>query len=96
MFFDLKSTISRAIGQNGPNLPFHIGQRVLEQDSNSLWVLHDGTKKDDQQPISVFIFDIKSNSKFLELARNAFKRAKTLRYPDCLKYIDGVEVSLID
>jgi hypothetical protein len=42
--------------------------------------------------ITIFIFDIKKNPKYLQLARNALKRAKTIRYPDCIRYIDGVEV----
>ncbi len=49
MFFDLaKSTISRALGPQGPSLPFHIGPKVLEQDQNSLWTLHEGTRKVDK------------------------------------------------
>lgn len=27
------------------------------------------------------------------MARNAFKRLRTLRHPDLLKYLDGAEVS---
>jgi len=30
------------------------------------------------------------------LAKNTFKRAKTIRHPNFLKFIDGLEVSLID
>jgi hypothetical protein len=104
MFFDLaKTTISKALGSQGPSLLFHIGVKVQEQDENSLWTLYEGTKKvigdnpkDDGQPVSVFIFDIKTHQKYLHFARNAFRRSKTIRYPDCLKYIDGAEVHLFN
>jgi SCY1-like protein 1 len=40
----------------------------------------------------VFIFDVKNNPpEKIALAKNALKRAKTLRYPDCVKFIDGAE-----
>lgn len=49
------------------------------------------TRQDDQQPVTVFIFNIKSNPEKLPFARNSLKRAKTIRFPDCLKFIDGCE-----
>jgi SCY1-like protein 1 len=39
----------------------------------------------------VFIFEIKSQGDLLPLARNVFKRARTIRFPDCIKFIDGIE-----
>ncbi|KAJ3309046.1 hypothetical protein HDV04_000513 [Boothiomyces sp. JEL0838] len=90
--FDLaKSTISRAIGSNQPNLLFSIGQPVQQQDLNSIWTVHSGTKKDDNQPVTVFIFETRKFPSKVNLAKNALKRYKTIRYPDCLKFIDGAE-----
>jgi hypothetical protein len=48
--------------------------------------------KDDKQEITVFIFEIKNAPSNVALARNCLKRAKTIRFPDCLKLIDAVEV----
>jgi len=48
-------------------------------------------KKDDGSAISIFIFDIERNYDKVDLARNAFKRARTIRHPALLTFIDGVE-----
>ncbi|KAJ1555990.1 hypothetical protein HK405_009255, partial [Cladochytrium tenue] len=84
------STISRALS-GGPVLPFTIGEISEHNDASSLWTLHKGTKKDDSTSMSVFVFDCARNKDKLPLAKNAFKRFKTLRHPDILKYIDGAE-----
>ncbi len=41
--------------------------------------------------MTILIFDIKNNSEKVALARNTLKRFKTIRYPDCVKFIDGTE-----
>ncbi|KAL5039323.1 Nuclear aminoacylation-dependent tRNA export pathway component [Batrachochytrium dendrobatidis] len=86
-----KSTLSKALGSQQPNLLFSIGLPTSQQPEESLWVLHTGIKKDDQQPVSVFIFDCNLHRDKLDLAQNALRRAKTIRYPDILRYIDGCE-----
>ncbi|KAJ3000789.1 hypothetical protein HDV02_003591 [Globomyces sp. JEL0801] len=91
-FLDLaKSTFSKALGPQQPTLLFTIGPVLANQDSDSIWVLHSGIKKDDTQAVTVFIFDCKRNPDKIALARNALRRAKTIRYPGCLKFIDGTE-----
>jgi SCY1-like protein 1 len=85
------STISSAISSKTPQLLFTIGEKDPIQPENSIWRLYNGIKKDDKQQVSVFIFDKKHNPSALELARNNLKRSKTIRFPDCLKYIDGTE-----
>lgn len=87
----LSSTISKALGSQQPTLLFTIGRLIEEKPQGSIWSLYSGTKKDDQQPVSVFIFDVQKCPEKVVLARNALKRAKTIRYPDCVKFIDGVE-----
>lgn len=58
-----------------PNMMFSIGSLIADQDLNSIWAIANGVKKDDQQPVSVFIFDkAKQSSQKLALARNALKR----------------------
>jgi SCY1-like protein 1 len=34
---------------------------------------------------------MKKNTSKIPLARNALKRSKTIRFPDCLKFVDGIE-----
>ncbi|KAI9197249.1 armadillo-type protein [Polychytrium aggregatum] len=86
-----KSTISRAIGSAaGPALPFSIGEPISSSPS-SLWAIHRGTKKDDNTPVSVFVFDCARFKDKVAIARNCLKRFKTIRHPDILKFIDGVE-----
>ncbi|KAI7849139.1 armadillo-type protein [Circinella umbellata] len=46
---------------------------------------------DDGAPVSVFTFDCAKNRDKIALARNAFKRLRTMRHPDLLRYIDGAE-----
>ena len=97
-----KSTLVRALGPQGPNLPFSIGEPQGQQDYDCLWRLHKGTKKvrdgqthflkDDGSAVTVFIMDLNRNPDKKELARNALKKARTIRHPNVLKFIDGAEV----
>ncbi|ORY43541.1 ARM repeat-containing protein [Neocallimastix californiae] len=89
----LKSKVKGAVAAFGKDvsLPFTIGAQVDNFNSTSLWTLHDGKKKDDGSAISIFIFDIERNYDKVDLARNAFKRARTIRHPALLTFIDGVE-----
>ncbi|KAH6561544.1 hypothetical protein BASA50_009539 [Batrachochytrium salamandrivorans] len=86
-----KSTLSKALGSQLPTLLFSIGPQSAVQPTESLWTLHSGIKKDDQQSISVFIFNCTLHKDKLALAQNALRRAKTIRHPDILRYIDGCE-----
>jgi len=47
--------------------------------------------KDDKSPVSIFVFDKKKTDK-LPVAQNTFKRFKTLRHPNILRYVDGIEL----
>lgn len=87
----LKSTISKALGPQ-LNLPFNIGTQTIDQDPQSIWTRYAGTRKDDQHPVTVLSFDMKRYPEKLALARNALKKARTIRYPDCIRFIDGIEV----
>lgn len=45
-------------------------------------------------PVSVFVYEVKPNAdEQTQAAKSAFKRLKTLRHPNILSYIDGLEVS---
>lgn len=44
-------------------------------------------------PVSIFVYDVKpGQEEQTQVAKAAFKRLKTLRHPNILAYIDGLEV----
>ncbi|KAI8358023.1 armadillo-type protein [Mortierella sp. GBAus27b] len=87
----VKSTLSRVVlGNQIPSFPYNIGDRVDSFDS-TIWSLHRGTKREDNSPVSILCFDCVRQRDKLPLARNAFKKFRTIRHPDLIKYIDGVE-----
>ncbi|KAK3807812.1 MAG: armadillo-type protein [Benniella sp.] len=87
----VKSTLSRVVlGKEVPSFAYNVGDRVDSFDS-TIWSLHKGTKKEDNSPVSILCFDCVRQREKLPLARNAFKKFRTIRHPDLIKYIDGVE-----
>ncbi|KAJ5352712.1 hypothetical protein N7452_001686 [Penicillium brevicompactum] len=84
----LKSAIGSAIAKGG-GLPFSLGDRVDIGDS--VWALHNGTKRDDGSTCSVFVFDIHANKSRLPLAKNAVRKCRTLRHPGVIKVLDTIE-----
>ncbi|CAJ0754777.1 13900_t:CDS:2, partial [Entrophospora sp. SA101] len=74
-----------------PSFPYNITDKLDSFDGLTIWSLHNGTKKDDGTPVSIFAFDCVKQKDRLPLARNAFKKFRTIRHPDLLKYIDGVD-----
>ncbi|KAJ5740828.1 hypothetical protein N7493_000700 [Penicillium malachiteum] len=87
----LKSAVASAIAK-GSSLPFSLGDRVDIGDS--IWTLHNGTKRDDSSACSVFTFDIAANRSRLPLAKNAVRKARTLRHPGVIKVLDTIESTL--
>ncbi|XP_030425737.1 N-terminal kinase-like protein [Gopherus evgoodei] len=56
------------------------------------WQLHRGKRKTTGDLVSVFVYEVKPNSdEQTQVAKAAFKRFKTLRHPNILSYIDGLE-----
>ncbi|KAF9540396.1 hypothetical protein EC957_004342 [Mortierella hygrophila] len=87
----VKSTLSRVVlGKEIPTFPYNIGDKVESFDS-TIWALHKGIKREDNSPVSILCFDCVRQKDKLPLARNAFKKFRTIRHPDLIKYIDGVE-----
>lgn len=44
-------------------------------------------------PVSVFVYEVaQGTEQQTQLAKAAFKRIKTLRHPNILAYVDGLEV----
>ncbi|KAJ5086405.1 hypothetical protein NUU61_007712 [Penicillium alfredii] len=84
----LKSAVTAAIAK-GSSFPVSLGDRVDIGDS--IWTLHNGTKRDDSSACSVFAFDIAANKSRLPLAKNAVRKSRTLRHPGVIKVLDTIE-----
>ncbi|XP_051901203.1 N-terminal kinase-like protein [Pristis pectinata] len=51
-----------------------------------------GRRKGTNDPVSIFMYDVKPNSdEQTQVAKAAFKRLKTLRHPNILSFVDGLE-----
>ncbi|KAJ8405170.1 hypothetical protein AAFF_G00321610 [Aldrovandia affinis] len=62
------------------------------QEPSGIWTLHRGKRKTTGEPVSVFMFEVTSGAEVqTPLAKAAFKRMKTLRHPNILAYVDGLE-----
>ncbi|EPQ57591.1 ARM repeat-containing protein [Gloeophyllum trabeum ATCC 11539] len=86
------AAVSSLVQKSGLNLPFTLAGKV-DDGSNEIWSLYDGTKRDDGSPVSVFEFDANSSSKrnLIPLAKNALRKLRATRHPDVLKFMDAVE-----
>ncbi|KAJ6657013.1 hypothetical protein lerEdw1_003014 [Lerista edwardsae] len=61
-------------------------------EAGGAWQLHRGRRKATGEQVSLFVYDIKPNSEEqTQVAKAAFKHLKTLRHPNILSYIDGLE-----
>ncbi|PSR88589.1 hypothetical protein PHLCEN_2v5116 [Hermanssonia centrifuga] len=87
------AAVSSLVQKSGLNLPFSLGTKASSYEGKSIWTLYDGTKRDDGTPVSVFEFDANQPGKrnWLPLAKNALRKLRTVRHPDVLKFLDGVE-----
>ncbi|XP_051929904.1 N-terminal kinase-like protein isoform X2 [Hippocampus zosterae] len=62
------------------------------QEKSGIWSLHRGKRKSNGEPVSVFMHEVAQGSEQqAQLAKAAFKRMKTLRHPNILAYVDGLE-----
>ncbi|KAF1960102.1 ARM repeat-containing protein [Byssothecium circinans] len=84
----LKSAVASAISK-GPAFGYSFGDRV--DIDESIWTLHNGTKREDGSRCSIFSFDVNANKSRLPLARNALRKLRTLRHPGVVKVLDTVE-----
>nr|XP_057919016.1 N-terminal kinase-like protein [Doryrhamphus excisus]XP_057919017.1 N-terminal kinase-like protein [Doryrhamphus excisus]XP_057919018.1 N-terminal kinase-like protein [Doryrhamphus excisus]XP_057919019.1 N-terminal kinase-like protein [Doryrhamphus excisus]XP_057919020.1 N-terminal kinase-like protein [Doryrhamphus excisus] len=61
-------------------------------EKSGIWSLHRGKRKSNGEPVSVFVYEAAQGSEQqTQLAKAAFKRMKTLRHPNILAYVDGLE-----
>ncbi|KAL4759646.1 COPI-interacting protein CEX1 [Aspergillus foveolatus] len=84
----LKSAVASAMAK-GSSFPYSLGDRV--DISESIWTLHNATKREDGSACSVFTFEIASNKSRLPLAKNAVRKSRTLRHPGVIKVLDTIE-----
>ncbi|KAL2872146.1 COPI-interacting protein CEX1 [Aspergillus lucknowensis] len=84
----LKSAVASAIAK-GSSFPYSLGDRV--DLSDSIWTLHNATKREDGSACSIFTFEIASNKSRLPLAKNAVRKSRTLRHPGVIKVLDTIE-----
>ncbi|EEH18009.1 SCY1 protein kinase [Paracoccidioides brasiliensis Pb03] len=84
----LKSAVASAIAK-GSSFPYSFGDRVDNNDS--IWTLHNGTKREDGSACSIFTFDVAANKSCLPLARNAIRKHRTLRHPGVIKVLETIE-----
>lgn len=74
------------------DFPYDIGEQVQGFDQRSIWSLHRAKRKNTNEEVSVFVYEIKSGSEAkLELAKASVKRLKTLRHPSILQFLDSLE-----
>lgn len=72
------------------DFPYDIGEQV--EIFGSIWTLHRAKRKNTNEEVSVFVYEIKSGSEAkLELAKAMVKRLKTLRHPSILQFLDSLE-----
>ncbi|KAI7863000.1 armadillo-type protein [Spinellus fusiger] len=79
------------LGKDSSAFPYTLGDKVESFEGLSVWALHQGTKKEDGSQVSIFVFDCTKNKDRIPLAKNGFKRMRTMRHPDMLRYLDGIE-----
>ncbi|OAT06075.1 SCY1 protein kinase [Blastomyces gilchristii SLH14081] len=87
----LKSAVASAIAK-GSSFPYSFGDRV--DDNDSIWTLHNGTKREDGSSCSIFTFDIAANKPRLPLAKNAVRKHRTLRHPGVVKVLETIETDM--
>ncbi|XP_051944932.1 N-terminal kinase-like protein [Xyrauchen texanus] len=62
------------------------------QEKSGIWTLSRGKRKTTGEPVSVFVYEVSQGTEEqTQLAKAAFKRTKTLRHPNILSYVDGLE-----
>ncbi|KAF6224101.1 hypothetical protein HO133_010675 [Letharia lupina] len=84
----LKSAVASAISKDPP-FPYKFGDRLTVD--QSIWALHNGTKRENGSDCSIFAFDVTADKSRLPLARNAVRKMRTLRHPGVIKVYDTVE-----
>ncbi|GAA5970310.1 hypothetical protein JCM3765_003041 [Sporobolomyces pararoseus] len=97
----LQSATSQIPGVSG----YTLGDKVQDFNNSgkSIWTLYNGVKRDDQSQVSIFSFELNSPNNnntsrgggdrklYLQLAKNCFKKLRSTRHPNVLKFLQGSE-----
>eukprot|EP01135_Chromosphaera_perkinsii_P010147 Nk52_evm13s2039 gene=Nk52_evmTU13s2039 len=87
MFTSLKKYMGAA---GSAAFPFDIKDKI--GDSYGLvWSIHEGKRKSDGEAATILVFDVQTNRDKLAAARNGLRRLKTMRHPNIVKILEGVE-----
>jgi hypothetical protein len=72
---------------------YEINEPIQKNDHHSsIFQIHKGKRKNSNEEVSIFVYDIKNGSDVkLELAKSFLKRLKTLRHPSVLQFLDSAE-----
>ncbi|CAN0270943.1 unnamed protein product [Discosporangium mesarthrocarpum] len=83
------------MGNASSTLPFIVGDEVkcYPENCDGFWRLHKGTKRAGGQPVSIFRVTFKDcPPHVVEGGRHAFQKTRTLRHPNVLSCLDGIEL----
>lgn len=92
--------LSSAISSlTGTSIPYTIKDKVVDDPnssfSNSIWTIYNGINPKDNSPVTIFEFQLKDpiniQRNYDKLARNAFKKAKLIKFPGIISIIDFIE-----
>ncbi|GAV00815.1 hypothetical protein RvY_11611 [Ramazzottius varieornatus] len=71
---------------------YELQEQVHSYVGCSFWILHKAVKKGTTEEFSVFVYDTqKQGDSWLNAAKASMKRLKTMRHPNILTYVDGLE-----
>ena len=82
------------MGNTPGGLPYQLGEPVSSYTDIQGWSLHAGTSKADKSPVCIFKYNPKStnlNGNTTASAQNALKLAKTMKHPNVVRCLDGIE-----
>ncbi|RCK59149.1 N-terminal kinase-like protein [Candida viswanathii] len=85
----------------GGSIPYTIKDKIVDPlapttslDRNSIWTLYNGANpKDNNAPVSIFEFKLTepANQQRVDLAKNAFKKLKMIKFPSVVSILDFIE-----
>ncbi|OQV13003.1 N-terminal [Hypsibius exemplaris] len=75
---------------------YEIQDPVHSYNGCSFWALHKAVKKGTSEEFSVFVYDAqKQGDSWLSAAKSSMKRLKTMRHPNILTFVDGLETDKV-
>ncbi|KAJ2845546.1 Nuclear aminoacylation-dependent tRNA export pathway component, partial [Coemansia brasiliensis] len=92
----LFSTLSKVGGLGGSGVPdfhFTLGEKLEGLSGKTLWQVYLAQSTNGKQEATVFVFDKGRGASHTAAAQNALKRMRTLRHPNILRYLEGVETA---